>query len=113
MFKRELALDRSHFERLEEGGDVKVHIRMGELWQDCPDSGAYRDYSSQDPDVVFLALLLDSSPPSWSNFVATREGVLDTTYAPRSTIIGHILDLNELARGRADAHAGQPRERRW
>jgi hypothetical protein len=83
--------------------DVAAHVqRMGELWQDVL---ASRAYTSRDADAFFVTTLLDSLPPSWSVFVAAWKVMPDPSKVSRSTVIGHILDLDAWNRGRADAHS--------
>jgi hypothetical protein len=103
-FKKSLAMRRFTSARLpEEGGDVPAHVqRMGELWQDVLASGAY---VSRDADAFFVTTLLDSLPASWSVFVAAWKVMPDPSKVSRSTVIGHILDLDAWNRGRADAHS--------
>ena len=103
-FKKSLAMRRFTSTKLpEEGGDVPTHVqRMGEIWQDVVTS---RAYTSRDPDAFFITTLLDSLPPSWSVFVAAWKVMPDPSKVSRSTVIGHILDLDAWNRGRADAHS--------
>jgi len=104
-FKKSLALRKFTSARLHEDGHVPAHIqRMGELWQDVLASKAY---VSRDADAFFVTTVLDSLPPSWSVFVAAWRVMPDPSKVSRSTVIGHILDLDAWNRGRADAHSGK------
>jgi len=104
-FKKSLALRKFTSARLHEDGHVPAHIqRMGELWQDVLASKAY---VSRDADAFFVTTVLDSLPPSWSVFVAAWRVMPDPSKVSRSTVIGHILDLDAWNRGRADAHNGK------
>jgi len=102
-FKKSLAMRRFTSAKLtEEGADIPAHVqRMGELWQEVLASKAY---TSRDADAFFVTTLLDSLPPSWAVFVSAWKVMPDPSKVSRSTVIGHILDLDAWNRGRADAH---------
>jgi hypothetical protein len=108
-FKKSLAMRRFTSAKLsEEGTDIPAHVqRMGELWQEVL---ASRAYTSRDADAFFVTTLLDSLPHSWSVFVSAWKVMPDPSKVSRSTVIGHILDLDAWNRGRADAHAGRDAE---
>ncbi|KAI0294637.1 hypothetical protein B0F90DRAFT_1821114 [Multifurca ochricompacta] len=100
-----LALRKFTSTKLHEDGDVPAHIQhMGEFWQDVLASKAY---TSRNPDVFFVTTLLDSLPPSWSVFVGAWKIAPDQSKVSRSSVIGHILDLDAWNRGRSEAHNGR------
>jgi len=102
-YKCSLAMRKFTSMKLPEGGDVLAHVqRMGGLWQDVLASNAC---TSEDPDLFFVATLLDSLPPSWSVFVTSWKVTVDRSTVSRATAIGHILDHDAWNRGRTDAHS--------
>jgi len=103
-FKQSLALRKFSSLKVSEEGDVRAHVlRMGDLWQDVLDTGAYKPESS-DADFYFVTTLLNSLPPSWSVFATAWELAPDESKASGSAVVGHLLNHDAWNRGRAEAH---------
>lgn len=103
-FKQSLALRKFSSLTVSDEGDVRAHvIRMGDLWQDVLDTGAYSP-ESPEADLYFVTTLLKSLPPSWSVFATSWELAPDKSRASGSAVVGHILDHDAWNRGRAEAH---------
>ena len=106
-FKQSLSLRKFTSLKIGEDGDVRAHVmRMGELWQEVLDTGAYTSGSSE-ADTYFVTTLLNSLPPSWSVFATAWEVAPNESRASGSAIVGHILNHDAWNRGRAEAHKKQ------
>jgi len=106
-FKQSLALRRFTSLRAADDEDVRAHVmRMGELWQEVLDTGAYT-HGSSEADVYFVTTLLSSLPPSWSVFATAWELAPDESKVSGSVLVGHILNHDAWNRGRVEAHKKQ------
>ena len=106
-FKQSLALRRFTSSRAAEDADVRAHVmRMGSLWQEVLDTGAYTAGSAE-ADTYFVTTLLNSLPPSWSVFATAWELAPDQSKVSGSVVVGHILNHDAWNRGRAEAHKKQ------
>jgi hypothetical protein len=111
-FKQSLVLRKFTSLKVAEDGDVRAHVmRMGEMWQEVLDTGAYTPGSS-DADTYFVTTLLNSLPPSWSVFATAWEIAPNESRVSSSAIVGHILNHDAWNRGRAEAHKKQSGQRK-